>query len=209
MTKHPNQRIWKSFLPVGRCVWWNPLHHLMWMFYKVSCQEPPGWIRRDGKCFIVWMDGVGAISLNLLFEVIIFRKILLMDNIGSNKWGYKDICIHTPPKIHMSPKNRPSQRETSLPTIHFQQGPVAVCSCRKPGWNNWPVCLGSWPPPKKTDSPKLGLDKWDTNMVAMATNFFLIFHPDSWQNEPIWRAYFTNDLCIYIYIYMTFLCLIT
>ena len=34
---------------------------------------------------------------------------------------YIYICIYTFPETNIAPENRPSQKETSIPTIHFQE----------------------------------------------------------------------------------------
>ena len=63
-------------------------------------------------------------------------------------WEKPDFCEITLPKTNIAPENRPSQKETSIPTIHFQvrtvsfregtlsQLEVARNSCQIPGRKN-------------------------------------------------------------------------
>ena len=44
----------------------------------------------------------------------IFHLILLMEEI------LKHFIGHTLPETNIAPENRPSQKETTIPTIHFQ-----------------------------------------------------------------------------------------
>ena len=38
----------------------------------------------------------------------------------TNGWNPKRLLVSTLPEINIAPENRPSQKETSIPTIHFQ-----------------------------------------------------------------------------------------
>ena len=66
---------------------------------------------------------------------------------GSENWRHKTfrsaqrllsgkICsnLSTLPETNITPKNRPSQKETSVPTIHFQVRAVSFRGCR---WFQW------------------------------------------------------------------------
>ena len=48
----------------------------------------------------------------------------LLEEIGlTRSWG--EFCPTTLPETNIAPENRPSQMETSIPTIHFQVGTVS------------------------------------------------------------------------------------
>ena len=73
--------------------------------------------------FLLWMEQLGLMIINRFLQLTlekIFQRF--EDEMKLNKIKPNDLENHTTtlPETNIAPENRPSQKESSLPTIHFQ-----------------------------------------------------------------------------------------
>ena len=65
---------------------------------------------------ILWFDDYGSISLINNSE----SRVPIHPPKKDNIYIYSYLYIYTLPETNIAPENRPSQKETSIPTMHFQ-----------------------------------------------------------------------------------------